>query len=204
MYCFYISEDQKAISPRSYLSDRNNIKTSSSDQKGMRSSAGFHSLSAPTGDICNPNITNNVCVLLSRKDKAAVCAHLSPEQTFFFFTSCAPLVTCLVVAVKIKVSAHGHRRRKAWRISQTLLLFFFCVCVCVFFQVVFFSELFPIAPKQDVWTKAFTWLWRVFSSAIKYWCALSGFGSSLSWRPHIYARHERMLQSCLLTNRVNY
>lgn len=82
------------------------MKISSSGQKAMRSSAGFRSLSALTGDICNPNIRNDLRARLSRRDKVAVCVHLSPEQTFFFsvFTSCVPLVTCLVVAVKIKVS----------------------------------------------------------------------------------------------------
>lgn len=82
------------------------MKLCSWGQKAMRSSAGFRSLSALTGDICRPNIRNNLCALLSCRDKVAVCVHLSPEQTFFFsaFTSCVPLVTCLVVAVKIKVS----------------------------------------------------------------------------------------------------
>lgn len=81
------------------------MKISSSGQKATRSSAGFRSLSALTGDICNPNIRNNLCVLLSCRDKVAVCVHLSPEQTFFFsaFTSCVPPVTCLVVAVKRSV-----------------------------------------------------------------------------------------------------
>lgn len=103
------------------------MKISSLGQKAMRSSAGFQCLSALTGDICNPNIRNNLCVLLSCRDKVAVCVHLSPEQTFFFsaFTSCVPLVTCLVVAVKIKVSLlECGRSCNAWRISLTVLLFF--------------------------------------------------------------------------------
>lgn len=109
------------ISKNRNLSDQDLLRS-----KAIGSATGFHSLSALTGDICNPNITNNLCVLLSCRDKIAVCAHLSPEQTFFFsaFTSCAPLVTCLVCAVKIKVNAHKCRRSLKNQSDSLVLLSF--------------------------------------------------------------------------------
>lgn len=134
-------------------------KISSSGQKASRSSAGFGSLSALTGDICNPNIRNSLCVLLSCRDKVAVCVHLSPEQTFFFsaFTSCVPLVTCLVVAVKIKVSLlECGRSRDAWRISPTVSLFFSFLG----WALIYLKPL-VIAQKQDVWAEGSTPLRRV-------------------------------------------
>lgn len=134
------------------------MKISSSGQKAMRSSAGFRSLSALTGDICYPNIRNNLCVLLSWRDKVAVCVHLSLEQTFFFsaFTSCVPLVTCLVVAVKIKVSLlECGRSRDAWRISPTVLLFFSFLSFGPGWALIYLKQ-FVIAQKQDVWAAGST------------------------------------------------
>lgn len=113
-------------------------------------------------------------MLLSCQDKIAVCAHLSPEQTFFFsaFTSCAPLVTCLVCAVKIKVNAHKCRRsHDAWRFSQTLLLLLCFLLVQVGFSLKLLKA-FAIAQKRDVWTEVITSLWRVGSSTMKYWYLL--------------------------------